>query len=212
VRIPMRIALALLFVSIAMAADPVAAPAERAFKRFPILVPDGWHYKEVINGDVQSCFVSKEDIDAAGKFTTGVSVYVRSDVTKNLKKNRAAAILAMCSDAFSKEGHVFDGFQSQLRGHGLVANYRYVDETVPDKRITVFNVLMEDAANDQMVQVVCEAPVGDFDAMMKTLNPMLEKIEVKGPTAAAPPAPAAPAPATPAPAPAPAPPAKPATP
>ncbi len=169
-----------IFLSVLFMLTAISAEMQdRNFNRFPIDVPTGWYYKEVIKDSVKSCFISKESIEDDGKFTTGVSVYVLEDFKKSFKMNGGSYILLQCSKALSKENTAFDSFNSQLRGHGMAANYRYVDFSIPDERIKVFCVFMEDVKNDQVISVICESKEMDFDGMMKTVMPMLSKFEIR---------------------------------
>jgi hypothetical protein len=45
-----------------------------------VLIPDGWFYKWVTNNSTKAFFITKEDIDTTGRFSTGLTVNVKYDV------------------------------------------------------------------------------------------------------------------------------------
>jgi len=121
----------------------------------------------------------RSNIDQDGSFSTGVTIFVFDDVNNSLGVNGSAYILAQAADAFTLPERTFTRFTSQLRDHGVAANYEYIDRSVPEAVIRCFVALIEDVQKKQVITVICEAPVEDFDAMMVTLRPMLARIEVE---------------------------------
>lgn len=59
-----------------------------------VLIPDGWFYKYVIKNGTKAFFITKEDIDATGRFSTGLTVNIKYDV-ENVDETAKSFISSM---------------------------------------------------------------------------------------------------------------------
>lgn len=48
--------------------------------KYAILVPDGWFVKRVFQGDTEAIFVTEEDIEVSGRYSTGMGINIIQNV------------------------------------------------------------------------------------------------------------------------------------
>lgn len=65
----------------ALAMELPAPPAGFSWKEVPeikaaFLMPNGWHFKQAVQGETLGLFITQENIDERGRFTTGLTINV----------------------------------------------------------------------------------------------------------------------------------------
>jgi hypothetical protein len=82
--------------------EPPAAPDGFVWKKIDsvkaaFLLPKGWYFKEEEKDGAYGIFISKENIDTAGEFETGMSVHVQR-LKKDPAPDRAALLIMQLSE------------------------------------------------------------------------------------------------------------------
>lgn len=142
-----------------------------------LLRPDGWHFRKQINGDNRAYYISKEDIESEGEFTTGLTMvslvnygnaYGVSAVefAKDYVKNAA------------KVSHIRKAPWTNRMGpfvaHGVIV-------TTPDLMKGDFvshHLVIANEETSTVYIVIFESPVDDWAAMKVLSEPMLKYLYI----------------------------------
>lgn len=157
-----------------------AAPDGYRWERCPeikgaLLAPDGWHFKKQIETDTLAYFVSKENIDAAGEFTTGLSLNVLKNVNVVMQAPPSAFARELIAEAAATSNvrePAWTKSQGPFRSHGIVV-------TTPDLDKGDYVTHMLAIANDStgtLYLLTFESPVGDWAQASAIAEPMLKRL------------------------------------
>src|SRR6266850_7673678 len=107
----MRISLIILLLAFAfgLRAENSLPPPPSGFswQQFPpiksaLLKPDGWYFKQSKKGQTDAFFITKEDIDKAGAFKTGLTLNCIRDVLKKSGKSPSVYAASLADAAAAK--------------------------------------------------------------------------------------------------------------
>lgn len=162
------------------AQTPPAAPDGYRWEHCPeikgaLLAPDGWHFKKKIGRDTMAYFVSKENIDTAGEFTTGLSLNVVKNVDVVMQAPPSAyakELIAEAAASSSVREAPWVKSQGPFRSHGVVI-------TTPDLVKGDFVTHMLAIGNDStgtLYLLTFESPVEDWAQASAIAEPMLKRL------------------------------------
>lgn len=134
------------------------------------LCPDGWHAKKEKKADTEALFITKENIDTEGKFTTGLTVNVISRIRRKtgLPPSRYMPRL-LAENAQGKKVllELPPKKSGRITGHVL---------RLQDDVLVVHHSLLADDQTDKLYVVSFESPVGEWESNKKYWEPMLGKM------------------------------------
>lgn len=139
-----------------------------------LLKPDSWHFKHSKKGQTDGFFITKEDIDKAGVFKTGLTLNCVRDIPKKsgLSPSSYAAALA---DAAAKKFQLVERSASK-QGPFRAVRFRYVDAPVGKESITVCHVLFANDKTGTLFWTIFEAPTTNWDEAWKSGEIILKKM------------------------------------
>lgn len=157
-----------------------AAPAGYEWQECPeikgaLLRPDGWFFKKETGRDSIAYFVSKENIDAAGEFTTGLTMNVLQNVDTIMGSPPsiyAEELIAEAARSSDVRNAPWTHRMGPFLSHGVVI-------TTPDLVKGDFVTHMLAIANDRtgtMYLVTFESPVETWQSASQIADPMLKKL------------------------------------
>ena len=135
------------------------------------LQPDGWFFKSTKEEDNKSFFITKEEIKDGKQFSTGLSIFVLSNIPKKSKDspyNYSLKIKAVAKETntLTKE---WDRDMGPFKSIGFVY-------TKKDKKgdYTVHNLLISNDKTGTLYMILFEAPVTEWEQAWKVAEPMLK--------------------------------------
>jgi hypothetical protein len=156
----------LLFVRPGLSQEPPPAPAGFAWKKIDsvkaaFLMPNGWFFKEEKNDKLLSAFfITRENIDKAGMFETGLTVNVQT-VKQNAQETAARFIAGIM-----QANEMLDFYETEtgvLKGYGC-----RVRKTEKDHAPLIMNVLGIGNSRTQTVYIlIFESPEATWDEAWK---------------------------------------------
>ena len=138
-----------------------------------VLKPDGWFTRSESKNGTSALFVTKEDIAAAGRYQTGLSLnYITGVSGKSGMKSSEYAV------GFLKTA--LDGNQELMSfanpgKHSLSIGLRIRDDRIGE---TLHYYLIANDADDSLHLFLFEAPSSEWDSAWKTGGPMLRDLRV----------------------------------
>ncbi len=136
-----------------------------------VLRPDGWFTKSESKNDTDSLFVSKEDIDAAGEFRTGLSLNFVHGVKAKTGLSPAQYAYTFLSKALdgNEELKAFGGPSDGMVSIGL---------RIRNKRLgkVIHYYLVANDAGDTLHIFMYEAPAEEWEAAWKTGEPIFRNL------------------------------------
>ncbi len=146
--------------------------------RGALLRPDDWYFKKRIDGDKRAYYVSKEDIDADGGFTTGLTMVA---LINHGDKNGvpAAEFARNYVINAARSAHVRKSPWTNRMGpfvaHGVVI-------TTPDAAKGDFvshHLVIANEETSTVYIVIFESPVSDWAEMKELSEPMLRQLYIE---------------------------------
>ncbi len=143
-----------------------------------LLRPDGWYFKKNISNDKREYYISKEDIDANGEFTTGLTMVAlvgygnrngvsAAEFAKNYIRNAAQSSHIRKNPWTNRMG--------PFVAHGIII-------TTPDFAKGDFvshHLVIANEDTSTVYIVIFESPVDDWAAMKLLSEPMLKQLYIE---------------------------------
>jgi hypothetical protein len=139
-----------------------------------VLKPDGWFFKESKKGETDGFFVTKEDINKAGSFKTGLTVNRIPDIPKKsgLKPSDYAAGLAVAAAA----QHKLKDKGAWEKGPFKSVKFTFVDAPKDKESITIYHLTIANDKTGTLLLLIFEAPTKDWDEAWKKGETILKKL------------------------------------
>jgi hypothetical protein len=134
------------------------------------LRPDGWFVKEEVRGGAKALFISREDIDSAGRFVVGLTV---NEITRMSARGTAKP------SAFARN------YASQLAQKMEVLDSGVVEGNTSDMHVVrvkgdnggvatiAHHIAIGNDSLDSAYIIIFEAPASEWDAAIEKGRPML---------------------------------------
>ncbi|MBD5781897.1 hypothetical protein IEN85_20520 [Pelagicoccus sp. NFK12] len=139
-----------------------------------LLVPIGWHFKSQHGKNTDGFFVSKENIEAEGKFDTGLSLNVIKQVKQSTGLAPSKYSLAMIEQMQkSKKVLLAD---SRNAGAFKAFTLRFLDSqpNVPD--VVVHNLFIANDETGTLWYYIFEAPQSEWESAWQTGDTLLSHL------------------------------------
>jgi len=179
----MRISLTILLLAFAFglrAEDPLPpAPSGFSWQRLPpiksaLLKPDAWFFKQSKKGQTDAFFITKEDIDKAGAFKTGMTLNCLRDIEKKSGKS-PSVYAASLADAAAEKHQLVERLSSK-QGPFHSVRFRYVDTPAGKENITVCQLLIANDKTGTLFLAIFEAPTTNWDEAWKAGETIFKKM------------------------------------
>jgi hypothetical protein len=141
-----------------------------------LLKPDGWFFKHITKGETDNYFITKEDIDKNGVFTTGLSFYSIRHVQKKtgLAPSSYAASLA---DAAAAKFHLAERSSSD-QGKFKAIRIHYVDAPPDKSSITVSQLFIANDKTGTLFIAIFESPTTEWGEAWKKGQVILKQMMI----------------------------------
>ena len=143
------------------------------------LKPEKWYFKRVKRGNTQAYFITAENIDKEGYFTTGLTVNVVHDVSSSKKMDVSDYAASYIMKA-SRHGEIIKDMWE--RSMGPFQSYGVVTRN-KDARLGDYNthhLVISNKRTGTIYILVFEAPAESWDEAIKTGNIILGKLMIDG--------------------------------
>jgi hypothetical protein len=144
-----------------------------------VLLPDGWFYKEEPQDDLKydGVYVSKENIDETGRFSTGLSVFVFYGFNNKTETEEYARSLVAQQKNLETTKEIikeWDYTTNTYTVHHLriKAEYPYEDE-INQNKIVQYSVMF---TNDSVYWIVFESPASQWDQTIANYGILLDYV------------------------------------
>ena len=137
-----------------------------------VLKPDGWYFKSESQQQTQAYFISKEDIDKNGAFTTGLTI----NALPKLKEGQAAEQAKQFIDraAASKDAERWTNEKGQFQQFGC--QFRNTDRS--GLLIVVRSIAIANRKTNRLYLVIFESPAADWENAWKIGEKILEMLSL----------------------------------
>jgi hypothetical protein len=170
------LATALLALNSYGADDPLPSPPsgfkwhEAKNKVGAFLVPDGWFVKEESDQDTEAIFVTREDIDVAGRFIVGLTVNEFANISKRTRGS-ASKFARSYAETLKKEKVVLKS--GVVKGNSFDMNVARVRGDNNGVATIVHHIAIGNDAQDRVYLLIFEAPEREWETESKHAEPML---------------------------------------
>ena len=134
------------------------------------LKPDGWHVKKEKAGDTEALFITKENIETEGKFTTGFSANVIARIRRKTGMPPSRYMARLVEEL--SEGHKVL-LDLPPKKPGRITGYVLRTQ---DNELVVHHYLLADDQTDKLYITYFESPVAEWESAQKYWEPMMGKI------------------------------------
>jgi hypothetical protein len=135
-----------------------------------VLVPTGWFYKWVPQSDTKAFFITKEDIDVTGRFSTGLTVNIEYDV-ENVDETAWSFITTVANQSITKKV-LGEGIKSSNKTNTMILYGVTVEAELPvsnndpnpnpEKTLSYFSIA--DIQTNTLYLMIFESPRNEWDS------------------------------------------------
>lgn len=140
-----------------------------------LLKPDGWHTKTEVQQGALRYYISKENIDEQGEYTTGFMVKVMPMVDQRLGKP-ATEIQSLLITQLMKDKQVLAGPSRFEAGPLIMYHVILMNEDVGNGDFIAFNLVVANNKTGTLYMIVFEAPADQWDQAWKIGQPIIENL------------------------------------
>jgi hypothetical protein len=139
--------------------------------------PDGWHYKHARMNGGEGFFISRENIDKHGSFSTGLSINLHKGVRRKAGVPPSEYSAATLRGAKMKHG--VEGETPIARGDLKGVSYRFNFTPKGHPKRTMQSMDLYDDEKDILLVLFFEAPSSEWDDAWKLGKVMMEKFTLE---------------------------------
>lgn len=152
-------------------------------RKLAVLIPDGWFFKEETHDDLklEAIYVSKENIDEVGRFSSGLTVFIFKDFENDDEAEQFGQDLLSKQTAMETTKEVlktWDHKAGTFRIHHLRIRAEYPKETEENRKKIVHYMTL--AANHSVYWAVFESPENLWEQTIEQYGLVLDYIIVFG--------------------------------
>ena len=145
--------------------------------RCAVLKPQGWFFRQEHHDDTDAYFITKEDIEKSGSFSTGLTLNVIYDVEKRAKLRPSKYVKRLISGLRKRADKVL--YSSKRSQKPLYMRWLRIRTTKPSKEAVVSHFFY--VGNDKTGTVwmyILEAPAEEWDEAWKVGKPITDSLPV----------------------------------
>jgi hypothetical protein len=154
-------------------------PAGYSWQHLPsikgaMLKPDGWFFKQTKKGKTEGFFISKEDIEKAGSFQTGLTLNCIRDIPEKTGQPPSVYAAALADVAATK--YQLTKRSSSIQGPFKAVRFCYVDSPKDKESVTVYHLAIANDKTGTLFLVIFEAPTKSWVEAWKIGEPILKRL------------------------------------
>lgn len=157
------------------AADMPSPPSGFAWQQIPevksaLLRPEGWYFKQEEKGGIIGYFVTKQDIDTAGHFETGLTVNVFPRLGEGLAVERGKALIDRVAAEHGQKS--WNQQVGQLQEFGCE-----VKDTDASGTEVMHALAVANTKTDTLYLLIFESPAAEWDASWPIGKEMMDAVK-----------------------------------